>query len=431
MAWHCEGVQPRAYHAVVARAKAGENSRGLRTSLRYHAVHITSGGFRGSSSAESRMRRVRGPDPLRHAHTLFRSVCLAAAATGILATTLVAQIRPRVSDSFVFKGAIQPVTRPTLMPPPPPMTKAASPPPRPVAAIGISGMEVVAGPIATVAALAITSASAQCPTGKVALSAGVEFTAPGQASFGLEVKGAWPVWNDARLATVSVRNANVFVPARVRAFAVCVTEIPGLRRASVGGLTTARGDDPVRIDGSYNANERVVGGGVMGESMTIVTSNAPDGVNPGAGVWHQIAMPASPVRLPGTYGVQSIILCAPATAVDGWALVTSVPVSLGASSQSALSTSCPPGKVLLAAGVLQSSSNYIDIVANTMIPTSNGSASANIHNRNIPGAGGNVNARVSVLCARKQWPGESIPSSHALYNALVFRGQVVVASYVS
>jgi len=158
----------------------------------------------------------------------------------------------------------------------------------------------------------------------------------------------------------------------------------------------------VRIDGRCNANERMVGGGVMGESMTIVTSNAPDGANPGAGVWHQIAMPASPVRLPGTYGVQSVILGAPATAVDGWELVTSVPVSLGARSQSTLSTSCPAGKVLLAAGVLQTSSNYIDIVANTMIPTSTGSASANIQNRITLGTGGNVTARVSARCALMQ-----------------------------
>jgi hypothetical protein len=138
----------------------------------------------------------------------------------------------------------------------------------------------------------------------------------------------------------------------------------------------------------------------MGQSMTIVTSNAPDGASPG--VWHQVVMPASPVRLPGTYRAESRILCAPATSVDGWEIVTSVPVSLGARSQSTISTACPAGKVLLAAGVLQTSTNFIDIVASSMIPSSNGSATAFIQNRNTLGTGGTVDAKVCALCARMQ-----------------------------
>ena len=323
-----------------------------------------------------------------HARALFRRLVIVALSTGALTTTLSAQL-------------VEKPSRPATIPPPPPPRPTAramkAGPPGAPAATGISGMEVVAGPMVDVASLAEASASAQCPTGKVALSAGVEFTAPGQASFGLEVKGAWP---DGRLATVRVRNANVAVPARARAFAVCVMEIPGLRAAYFGGLATARGDDPVRIDGACNANELVVGGGVMGQSMTIVTSNAPDGASPG--VWHQLVMPASPVRLPGSYRAESRILCAPASAVDGWEIVTSVPVALGARSQSTLSTSCPAGKVLLAAGVLQTSTNYIDIVASSMIPSSSGSSTAFIQNRNTLGSAGTVDAKVSALCARRQ-----------------------------
>ena len=332
-----------------------------------------------------------------HARALFRSFLLIATAAVSLVPSLAGQIRPQIRDSLVLRGEIQPTTRPTR--PRAPILNAGTPGTPPAPATGISGMEVIAGPMIDVASLAVASASAQCPAGKVALSAGVEFTAAGQASFGLEVKGAWP---DGRLATVSGRNANVAVPARARAFAVCVTEIPGLRVAAFGGIATARGDAPVLVDGACSANERMVGGGVMGKSMTIVTSNAPAGADATTGVWRQIVMLASPVALPGSYGAESRILCAPANAVDGWELVMSGPVSLGARSQSTLSTSCPAGKVLLAAGVLQTSRNYLDIVANTMIPSSNGSASSHIHNRNTLGTGGNVDARVSVICARGQ-----------------------------
>lgn len=282
--------------------------------------------------------------------------------------------------------------------PPPPATTTPAPPPRPMAT-GISGLQIIAGPTVDVAPLALASASAQCPTGKIALSAAADFRAPAASTAGLEMRGAWP---DNRLGTVRVRNANVGVRATVRALVVCAVPPNGLRQVWTGASTLSAGSAPARFSTPCNSGERLVGGGVMGRDQTVIASNAPGGKTPESGGWLLNAMSASPVALPGTVGAEVKALCASALAVDGWEIVESVPVALGAKSQTTLTVGCPAGKGLLAAGVEQRSANLLDIIVDNIVVAQNGQATAHVQNRNTLGSDGDVRAVLTGLCARLQ-----------------------------
>ena len=319
--------------------------------------------------------------------------------------------------------------------PPPSAAPAPAPPPRPAPAppavvrSGVSGYEVVPGPMIDIAPLSHTVTSAQCPAGKVALSAGYRVTAGGDAQFGIEVRGAMP---DGRLATVLVRNANAFVPARGQAFAVCVSVIAGLRVLDIASGIGA-GEPPQLHQLDCAASERLVGGGVMGSNDVMVGSNAPrrptfddpivfgtsglpgapgsaGGAAPpaapaanAAAVWRVNGVSSSAVALPGSARFSARALCAPEAAVDGWELVETAELALGARSRAEPALGCPGGKALLAAGVSQRSDNLLDMVVASMAPRANTlDWAAQIANRNTIGGSGAVRAGLSALCARRQ-----------------------------
>jgi hypothetical protein len=274
---------------------------------------------------------------------------------------------------------------------------SVAPPPPPPApqALGVAGYEIVVGPQVDVAPLSSAETSAQCPAGKVALSAGVDFTAAGNASFGLEVRGAWPI---DRLATVRLRNANVFEPGRARAIAVCVDAIPAMRTAYFDAGTPGQMEAPTTRLGACASGERLIGGGVMGREDTVIASNAPSS----AGFWQSTSVRASPVSLPGTVNIEARTVCAPRAQVDGWEYLETPEVTLGARSQASLNLACTNGKVMLAAGVVERSLNALDIVVNSVILNANGTASAHLHNRNTLNSAGSVRAVLTGICARRQ-----------------------------
>ena len=252
-----------------------------------------------------------------------------------------------------------------------------------------------------VAPLSHTITAAQCPAGKVALSAGYRVTAVGDAQFGLEVRGAMP---DARVATVLVRNANVVDAAQAQAFAICVNGIAGLR--VVDGTVHVQGSGgATTLKLACAAHERPVGGGLMGNNDLMMGTNAPQTAGPGfpaaVGSWQAGLTSSSP--LPGSANVPVRLLCAPEAAVDGWELVESPEVSLGARSRAEPVLSCPGEKALLATGVSQRSDNLLDMVVATLGPKANTLGwAAQIANRNTIGGSGAVRAGLSAVCARRQ-----------------------------
>lgn len=140
----------------------------------------------------------------------------------------------------------------------------------------------------------------------------------------------------------------------------------------------------------------------MGREQTVVASNAPQGATPESGAWLLNVVSASPIALPGSVGAEVRALCATASAVDGWEVAESAPVSLGAKSQTTLTVTCPAGKGLLAAGVQQRSANLLDIIVDNIVVSPGSQASAHVQNRNTLGTNGNVDATLSALCARLQ-----------------------------
>lgn len=290
-------------------------------------------------------------------------------------------------------------------PPPDPNAKAprAAPPPAPAppaptkapaARTGVAGYEVVQGPEVNVAPLAHTLASAQCPAGKVALSAGYSFTAVGDASFGLEVRGAIP---EGRAANVWVRNANVVDAAKARAIAVCVNEIVGLR--AVDSWTESLDDRGNPSHLACAGRERLVGGGVMAGNDTHITANAPQPWGD-PGTWLVTVIRSSP--LAGQDRIRTRALCAPEAAVDGWEVIQTAPVGLGGRTQRMLLQTCPGGKVLLSGGVLQRGGPPLDMVVNTLGPQGAIAWSTHVHNRNMAGASSQITVVFAAVCARRQ-----------------------------
>ena len=324
----------------------------------------------------------------RRAATLIAALCT-------LSVNVVAQVRLPEGRTPITRGPIQPAPRPA---PPPTSSPAPAPPPAvatPPVARGISGLEIVYGPTVDVAPLTIASTSAQCPSGKVALSAAVDFRAPAENTAGLEILGAWP---DNQVGTVKVRNANVGVRATARALAVCAALPTGLRQLSVSTPLeldrSPMASKPIRMATPCALSERVIGGGVMGRENTVIASNAPDA----AEGWLLHTDRAHPYAI-GT-GADARVLCAPVNALDGWEVLTSPEVSLGGKSQTTLSISCPNGKGLLAAGVQQRSNNLLDMIVDNIVVTGNMHASAHVQNRNIVGSNGNVRAVLTGVCVR-------------------------------
>lgn len=291
------------------------------------------------------------------------------------------------------------VATPVAPPPAPPPAPAAPPVvgagTSSVTASGIQGHEVVLGPYASIPPLSMVTAHAQCPAGKVALSAGYEFTGSGDAAFGMEVHSAVP---ERDAALVTLRNANVAVAAQGRAIAVCVRPPPGLRTVSIRRVSDTA--SPCAAD------ELLVGGGTStgsgGGKDFWLAGNGPWQVAQGAVIWQgylSLATPWGPLDEPRQSNYTTA-LCAKANGVPGWQYMATPQTRLGARAQTELSLSCPPGKVLLAAGHLQHARNDLDLVSNKLTLSRSG-ASARLMNRNIIGATPVV-ASLSMLCADGQ-----------------------------
>jgi hypothetical protein len=247
-----------------------------------------------------------------------------------------------------------------------------------------------------VAPLATTLTSAQCPQGKVPLSTGVDFNAPGDATFGLEILGAWP---DGPNGAVRVRNANVLVRANAQAIVVCVQDMPGRRQ--VDRSSTSSGNDMAT---ACNADERIAGGGTMGSKDLVVTGTVPASDGPQsslASYWRSSFVAASAV---GSTTVQSRGLCYPAQSLARWQLVTSSPIELGAHGQATLSVTCPSGTLPVSFGVQQFAlsagftNTSWDMVWNSLVPSADGSVRAHVHNRNIVAGNGNLGVKLVAAC---------------------------------
>ena len=268
-------------------------------------------------------------------------------------------------------------------------------------AIGIIGAEIAVGPAVTIAAVSIVELTAQCPVGKVAISAGMDLATTGEAVFGAELRGTWV--NGDRIGHALLRNANVFSDITGRAIAVCIVPIPGMRSIMFGGIRLSARSPAHRVDQACAAGERLIGGGVMGNDMTQIAANAPQGATPETAIWREVVAHQNTVVIPGLpANAEARALCAPASGVDGWSFVESAPVSLAPRSMTTLSISCPAGKTLLAAGIVQQSSNYIDMLANDLAIPGDGTATGQVINRNIVRGGDDVRATLAGICARKQ-----------------------------
>lgn len=335
---------------------------------------------------------------------LILALCIGA--TSLLATSVAAQPRPQVRDSMVIKVAPSierfPV-RGRAVPPAPTGTAASAAsaaPPAANAAVGIFGAEIAVGPVVSIAPLTIAELSAQCPSGKVAISAGMDLGASGEANYGAELRGT-SISSD-RLVRARVRNANVFVTITGRAMAVCITPIAGMRTIMFGSMQMGARDPAHRADQGCALSERVIGGGVIGSDFTQIATNAPQGSAPETVTWREVVAPQNTIVVPGLgYNAEARAICAPASGVDGWSIVETAEVSLAARGVTTLSINCPAGAALLAAGVAQQSSNYIDMLAND-ITLASGGATAQVINRNIMGGGAPVRATLAGICARKQ-----------------------------
>lgn len=314
-----------------------------------------------------------------------------------LAVGPVVALRPPAINPPALPAQGRTVAAPPVAPPTAPPPVPAAPPvvgagTSSSAVSGIQGHEVVLGPYASIPPLSMVTAHAQCPAGKVALSAGYEFTGTGDAAFGMEVHSAVP---ERDAALVTLRNANVAVAAQGRAIAVCVRPPPGLRTVPIRRVSDTA--SPCAAD------ELLVGGGTSAGSSGgkdfWLAGNGPWQVAQGAVIWQgylSLATPWGPLDEPRQNNYATA-LCAKANGVPGWQYMATPQTRLGARAQTELSLSCPPGKVLLAAGHLQHARNDLDLVSNKLTLSRSG-ASARLMNRNIIGATPVV-ASLSMLCA--------------------------------
>jgi hypothetical protein len=203
-----------------------------------------------------------------------------------------------------------------------------------------------------------------------------------------------------------VRNANVFVAARVRATAVCVDAIPGLRVVdSASGVMNQNTNSSFYSDPGCAATERLVGGGAMASIDVNVYANGPmtnsRGRSDGVTRWTLSSEFASP--LAAAQNVSARALCAPEQLVDGWEYVEAPESSLGARSRTTVPIRCSTGgKRLLAAGfdaTATASANFIAPVL--QITTPDGSAgSGQLLNRNTIGGAASLRAKLGAICAR-------------------------------
>ena len=307
---------------------------------------------------------------------------------------------------------------PSAPPPPPPAIGpvtiiAPIAPPLQLARSGVRGWEVVTGAPVQIAPLSSATAVAQCPAGKVALSAGhlTRVNVP-DANFGIEVRGAMP---DGDVARVFVRNANVGQTVTLRAQAVCITPMAGLRAIDIGRQTI--GNRALQLETVCQPNERVIGGGAMASIDALLPANAPVARSDGAVAWRSSARKASP--LAGWQQIsQARVLCAPEHLVDGWEHVVAPDALLGARSRTDIDLRCSTGTRVLATGlqylppddavVFTTGDDDFGTPAaraaedglSTQLQVGGSNAVASVLNRNTVGAANGLRMRLSAVCAR-------------------------------
>lgn len=294
-----------------------------------------------------------------------------------------------------------PALSPPSAPPPP-----ATPPPRPVtgtlttiapvlppmqlARSGVHGWEVVTGAPVQIAPLSSATAVAQCPAGKVALSAGylTSVSVP-DANFGIEVRGTLP---EGDVARVFVRNANIAQAVTLRPQAVCITPMAGLRVIDIPHQQVSR--SMLRLESACQPNERVIGGGAMASIDVLLTANGPVARNDGTVAWRSSAFNATAFAV--GQDIRLRVLCAPEHLVDGWQSAVAPDAQLGARSRTDVDLRCSAGTRVLAAG-LQMLPDTNGIGGFTQLQAAGSHAVATVLNRNLVDS---LHIRLSAVCAR-------------------------------
>lgn len=240
----------------------------------------------------------------------------------------------------------------TAMLPPAPQPPSPAPAPAP-APPTLSGYAIAVGPLSGVGPGSYGTVTVACPAGKVALSAGyrvLPFNAEPQ--YGVELRTAVP---ENATARVVFRNAFAFGPIHVEPYAICVDPLPGMRAIRQGFV--ARSDtQPDSMLVSCAANERLVGGGFIGGGEAHPVVAAPVRHVSGAHGLVVAAVKTSPVLIgSNTNTVEAVALCAPASAVPDWETAMGAWQTINRRSSASMMLDCPPGKRMLAGGVVHSS----------------------------------------------------------------------------
>ncbi len=283
---------------------------------------------------------------------------------------------------------------------------------QPVSAPMLTGYAIAVGPLTPIGSGTYGTVTAQCPAGKVALSAGFRaLPINAEPQYGVEVRTAVP---ENSVARVVVRNAFAFGHIQVEPYAICVDPLPGMRAIRQGFV--ARSDQ--QLDSavvSCGPNERLIGGGFIGAGETHPVVAAPVRHSSGAQGYVVAGAKTSPTALSAaTTTVEIIALCAPATAVPDWEIVTGAWQTINRRASASMMLDCPPGKRLLAGGAMHAAYVWREPVARdpnapvVFVPAptfSDFNPLAQLSNMNFPGdtrlpngqplAGGGLRAMVS------------------------------------
>ena len=353
---------------------------GISGRLAHSCVDVRAPGMRRRHSHQpvSRGRRVR-----KIAHTFHTGLAM-------IRPSLL-RLAPRVAILLAVAvaplGAQIVVPRRKILPPPTTSTPAQA------AVTALTGYEIVAGAEVSVEPLQLATPTAQCPAGKLPVGGGYDFRGPADAAYGFEMRGVSAYRSGSNYMHASARNANLGVRGVVRAYAVCITPPAGTRQIEI--YATA---DNIESETKCGDTERVIGGGANGDLLTQLNTSIPQGPANSVG-WSGTGWRVQAIKsgVGASHSITGSLVCAAATAVDGWENVRSAPVGIGARGRAQLDLRCPAGKMMLVAGVY-SGNTTPDLVVNRLMIASDGSATALVLNRSI--AGGQVFPSLVAVCAR-------------------------------
>ena len=281
---------------------------------------------------------------------------------------------------------------PPALPPQPPGTAVNN-------AAALTGYEIVAGAEVSVEPLQQAVPTAQCPAGKLLIGGGYDFSGPAEGDYGFETRGV-DINTIGGYLEGTARNSNVFVRGTARAYAVCITPPGGMRTIRLQARNAA-----LVQEWKCSDTERVIGGGALSGVDAQLYGNVPLRAgyldSPTGTGW---SVRATRTGAGQAYDIRGFLICAPATAVDGWEHIESAPTGIGARGRTQLQLRCPAGKKMLVAGIVSlfnnSSAAVSDPVVNRLIIASDGSAVAQVVNRNL--LGGIIYPQLAGVCARVQ-----------------------------